>query len=153
MARKVLVALGSNLGDREAELDQARGHLQDQGLQCLERSQVHELPPYGDPFGPSYLNQVLLYSSPHDPWRLLEVAKDWERRRGRVSTPRNGPRPIDVDLLAFEGVRVTSPRLTLPHPRLGGRTFLLPLLSEIPSGAGTLERILRPHEAGRCLAP
>ncbi len=150
MPRRVLVALGSNQGVRGAHLARTREHLVSLGLVCLEKSRVHELPPYGDPLGRPYLNQVLLYSSPHNPWRLLELGKDWERCQGRVSSRLNGPRPIDVDLLAFEGVTITSPHLTLPHPRLGGRAFLLPLLHEIPSAAKVVDRILRPQEAGRC---
>ncbi len=152
MSRRVLVALGSNLGDRSSHLRRTREHLASLGLVCLEKSQVHDVPPYGDPGGRSYLNQVLLYSSPYNPWKLLELGKDWERSQGRVPSVLNGPRPIDVDLLAFEGVTITSPCLTLPHPRLGGRAFLLPLIQEIPSAAKVLDRILRPQEVGKCLA-
>jgi 2-amino-4-hydroxy-6-hydroxymethyldihydropteridine diphosphokinase len=97
------------------------------------------------------LNQVLLFSSPHNPWFLLDLCKAWERVEGRVPSPLNAPRPIDVDLLAFEGVTVTSPRLTLPHPRLGGRLFLLPLLKEIPSVAKVLGWVLHPQEPGKWL--
>ncbi len=141
------------MGDRKAHLAGARAYLASNGLECLEQSQVHELPPYGDPGGNPYLNQVLLYASFHHPWSLLEMGKAWEKSQGRSFSRRNGPRPIDVDLLAFEGVTMTSPRLTLPHPRLAGRIFLLPLLREIPSATGTVGRILRPQEALKCLTP
>lgn len=129
MTRAVL-AMGSNLGDREAHL---RGAVTGLGKAVMAVSGVYETPPWGDPDQPHYLNAVVLAVDP------AAAPKDWlaeahrlEEAAGRVRDPerRFGPRTLDVDVIAVwddDGQPVTTddPELTLPHPRAHLRAFVL----------------------------
>jgi 2-amino-4-hydroxy-6-hydroxymethyldihydropteridine diphosphokinase len=125
-----LLALGSNLGDREAHLRGAVAALKDR---ILVVSGVYETPPWGDPDQPHYLNAALLAADPHAaPRDWLAAAHRLEDAAGRVRDParRFGPRTLDVDVIAVwndDGAPVTSgdPDLTLPHPRAHLRAFVL----------------------------
>jgi 2-amino-4-hydroxy-6-hydroxymethyldihydropteridine diphosphokinase len=131
----VVVALGTNLGDREAHLVDARARLA-QVLDVVAASEVYETPPLGPP-QPDYLNAALLAETPLDPERVLAHCLAIERALGRVRDVRWGPRTIDLDVLWADddgGPRVvSSPTLTLPHPHLSERAFALaPLLDVRP---------------------
>ena len=152
MTRAVL-SLGSNLGDREANL---RGAVQGLGDAVLVVSGVYETPPWGDPDQPHYLNAVLLAADPAAaPRDWLAAAQRLERAAGRVRDPdrRFGPRTLDVDVIAVwddDGKPVTTddPELTLPHPRAHLRAFVLrPWLDIQPYGQlpghGWLNDLLR----------
>ncbi|MFI5906264.1 2-amino-4-hydroxy-6-hydroxymethyldihydropteridine diphosphokinase [Dactylosporangium sp. NPDC051541] len=125
-----VLALGSNLGDREAHLRAAVSAIKDL---VMVVSGVYETPPWGDPDQPHYLNAVLLAVDPQaaaPDW--LAVAHRLEDAAGRVRDParRFGPRTLDVDVIAVwndDGAPVTSddPELTLPHPRAHLRAFVL----------------------------
>ncbi|MER7002276.1 2-amino-4-hydroxy-6-hydroxymethyldihydropteridine diphosphokinase [Dactylosporangium sp. NPDC000555] len=129
MTRAVL-ALGSNLGDREAHLRAAVAGL---GDSVVVVSGVYETPPWGDSDQPHYLNAVLLATDPGaGPKDWLATAHRLEEAAGRVRDPerRFGPRTLDVDVIAVwndDGEPVTSddPELTLPHPRAHLRAFVL----------------------------
>ena len=125
-----VLALGSNLGDREAHL---RGAIEGLGDDLLSVSGVYETEPWGDPDQPPYLNAVALVIRPDAPatyW--LDVVRVLEVRAGRIRDPerRFGPRTLDVDVIDVrndDGSPVTStdPDLTLPHPRAHLRAFVL----------------------------
>ena len=129
MTRAVL-SLGSNLGDRQAQLNGAVAGL---GDAVVAVSPVHETPPWGDPDQPPYLNAVVLVDAPEvDAYGWLDRARALERAAGRVRDPerRFGPRTLDVDVIAVwtdDGapVRSDDPELTLPHPRAHLRAFVL----------------------------
>lgn len=126
---RAVVGVGSNLGSREAYLDAAASLL---GKAVLARSSVYETAPVGPP-QPSYLNGAFLLNVERGPEALLDWLLAIEARLGRVRDVRWGPRTIDLDLLFMEGVKVTTPRLTVPHPRLAERAFALaPLLDVAP---------------------
>jgi len=131
----VVVALGSNLGDRGQHLLDARSRLE-QLARVVAASHVYETPPVGPPQG-EYLNAALLVETSIDPEALLAGCLEIERSLGRVRAERWGPRTIDLDLLWADdehGARtVSSPTLTLPHPQLSERAFALaPLLDVRP---------------------
>jgi 2-amino-4-hydroxy-6-hydroxymethyldihydropteridine diphosphokinase len=125
-----VLSLGSNLGDRAANLRRAVDGL---GDAVVAVSPVHETPPWGDPDQPNYLNAVVIVQASRvDARGWLDRAQALERAAGRVRDPdrRFGPRTLDVDVIAVwadDGLPVhsTDPDLTLPHPRAHLRAFVL----------------------------
>ena len=80
---------------------------------------------------PKFLNAVCQVATSLSPWELLILAKEIESTMGRVSSFPNAPRPIDVDILLYDNQVINTPQLTLPHPRLGERAFVLVPLAEL----------------------
>jgi len=132
------LGLGSNLGDRAGHLRSCEAHLHERGVRRLRASSLYasQYVGPGDP-QPDYLNAVLEVSTTHDAWALLDVAQEIERLQGRDPETHMQPRPLDIDLLFFGDLICVSPRLTLPHPRLDERRFVLEPLAEL----GVLERL------------
>lgn len=134
---RAYISLGSNLGDGSAHLAAARSALEAvPGIRVAAASSVYRTEPQGRKDQPWFVNQVLGLEC--DPGltadALLHILLDTENRLGRVRDPadRFGPRVIDLDLLVFgEEVRKADPHLTLPHPRLAERAFVLVPLREI----------------------
>lgn len=126
------VALGSNLGDRATLLRAALVTLQRGGdVQVVTESAVYETAPVGGPEQPDYLNMVVAVATALEPEALLERCLAIEAEHGRVRRERWGPRTLDLDLLAFGAEERRSERLTLPHPRMAERAFVLVPLAEI----------------------
>lgn len=126
------LALGSNLGDREVNLAFARAQLMSGGISIVKASSIEETEPVGGPPQPSYLNQVLEVETDQQPRELLEFIKQIEAEAGRrPGGPRWGPRELDIDILLYGHVTVNTPDLTIPHPQLVNRHFLLRMLTEI----------------------
>ena len=124
MADVAYIALGSNLGDRDAHLRAAResiARLPDTHI--IAESDVDET----DPIGPSgqgpYLNQMIAIRTSLTPRALLTQLQAIETARGRVRRERWGPRPIDLDFVMLEGRSVNEPDLVVPHPQLDAREF------------------------------
>ena len=134
MARAV-IALGSNLGDRAGHLHRAVEVLKRlPGTRVLAVSAFIETAPVDVP--PAYqdlsfLNGALILETALEPEALLDELNRLEAEAGRVRAERNGPRPLDLDIILYEGVRVQSARLTLPHPRAHLRDFVLRPLAEL----------------------
>lgn len=125
------LGLGSNLGDRDAHLKQAVTALGSAGVAVETASPVYETDPVGyDAQGP-FLNQVIRVSTDLSPDALLMAAKQIESELGRTPTVRNGPRPIDIDILLYGDHRQNEEQLTIPHPRLAERAFVLVPLRDI----------------------
>jgi 2-amino-4-hydroxy-6-hydroxymethyldihydropteridine diphosphokinase len=132
---KAYLALGSNLGVREAHLAFARDQLTAGGVSILKASTIEETEPIGGPPQPSYLNQVLEVDTDQQPRELLDFVKQVEVAAGRrPGGPRWGPRELDIDILLYGDVTIDSPDLTIPHPQLANRSFLLRELTEINPG-------------------
>ena len=125
------LGLGSNLGDRAQHLERARGELEARGAKILRQSSVHETEPFGILAQPRFLNQVLEVDWPGTPRELLTTAKAVEVAVGRTETFRWGPREIDVDILLFGDLAVREDDLTIPHPGLAEREFVLAPLHEL----------------------
>ena len=131
VATTAYLALGSNLGDRLEHLrDAVRLLGASEGVDVLRSSRVYETEPLGPP-QPAYLNAVIEVDVALQPRGLLEACRTVEQALGRGRTERWGPRTIDVDILTFDEVTVDEPDLTLPHPRMHERGFVLVPLGEL----------------------
>ena len=130
----VYLGLGSNLGDRLANLQRAVDLLSDEpGVEVVASSRVWETDPVGGPEQPDYLNAVVRIETDLVPEEILGVCHRVEEALERVREVRWGPRTIDLDVLLFDDVSIDSPTLTVPHPRMLKRAFvLLPLLELDP---------------------
>jgi 2-amino-4-hydroxy-6-hydroxymethyldihydropteridine diphosphokinase len=143
------LALGSNLGDREAHLEAGLRGLLARGPRLVRRSGLYLTEPVGGPPQDSYLNAAAELETTLSPEELLAACLDVERSLGRVRSVKNAPRTLDLDLLVFGAEVRGSATLTLPHPRLHLRRFVLVPLAEIapglrPPGLGaSIEELLR----------
>jgi 2-amino-4-hydroxy-6-hydroxymethyldihydropteridine diphosphokinase len=128
-----LVAVGSNLGNREQTLDRAVAVLlRQEHLRLLRRSRWRETSPVGGPPGQGkFLNGVLLLETSLAPQRLIEVLQAAEAEFGRDRRQRWGPRSLDLDLLLYDGLILDTPQLAVPHPRMAWRRFVLEPAVEI----------------------
>lgn len=131
MRPSAFLGLGSNVGDREAALDEALERLAARGFRVARRSSLWLTEPVGGPPQEWFLNAAAVGETALAPEDLLEACLAVEREMGRVRTVRNGPRRIDVDVLLFGAERRDGPGLVLPHPRLHERRFVLEPLAEI----------------------
>jgi 2-amino-4-hydroxy-6-hydroxymethyldihydropteridine diphosphokinase len=133
---RVYVALGSNVGDRDAHLAHARAR-----LAALPRSRlvavsrVEETAPLGPVPQDPYLNQMVLLETDLTPDALLDHLHAIERERGRERAVRWGPRTLDLDIVRFGARQLSAPHLTLPHPELPNRDFWLREIAEL-DGSG-----------------
>lgn len=127
------LGLGSNLGDRKAHLRAAVELLEEQGIVVEAVSSAYETEPVGEILEqPDFLNAAVRISTELEPERLLDVCKAIEVERGRMfGGPRHGPRPLDLDLLLLGRLELESERLTLPHPQVTARRFVLAPLLEL----------------------
>ena len=156
------VALGSNLGEpRQQVLDALVALAGLPGTRVLQRSPLYRTPPWGVLDQPPFINAVAELETTLSPEALLQHLLAIEQRAGRVRAERNGPRTLDLDLLHGEGAHRDDPSLTLPHPRLAERAFvLLPLNDVAPDlhlpGMGRVAELLArvdPVGCERLLAP
>jgi len=130
---RIYLALGSNLGDRRANLRAALAALEEHGLPIHQRSAIWESPPV--PAGqPAYLNAVIASGTSLFPEVLLGELKAIEHALGRRPSARWSPRPIDIDIVFFGDSAIETPALTVPHPRLAERAFVLAPLAEVLPG-------------------
>lgn len=127
---KVYLGIGSNLGDREENLREALERLKDK-VAIHQVSSFYETEPVGYLDQPWFLNIVLEGDTELSPWELLQFTQSVEQAMKRVKTLRWGPRTIDVDILLVEGVELNTPELTIPHPRMKERNFVMVPLQEI----------------------
>lgn len=125
------VALGSNLGDREENLRNALVHLAANEVQVVKVSTFIETEPYGVTDQPGFVNAVCQVETELEPLELLRLLLKIELEMGRVRIRRWGERNIDLDLLLYEDACVVSEELTLPHPDMQNRYFVLLPLAEI----------------------
>lgn len=130
------LGLGSNVGDRAANLRAAVGALESAGVEVLARASLYETAPQGEVTDqPDFLNSVVRVWTTLAPLELLDLVKRIERELGRdPGGPRHGPRPIDVDVLLVGDATLQHERLTLPHPEIASRRFVLEPLLELDPG-------------------
>jgi len=130
MNHSVYLSLGTNLGDRAANLKQAITSLPPQ-MRFRSRSKVYETPPWGYTEQDAFLNQVVMVTTYLEPEQLLKHLKRLEVALGRKATFRNGPRLIDLDILFFDDLVLDTPALTVPHPHVHERGFVLVPMMDI----------------------
>lgn len=128
---RVFLALGSNLGDREANIDRAIELLEEGGVVVVRRSPLYETAPVGMTDQPAFYNLVVEAETSLPPRALLERVLAVERSLGRVRGERWGPRIVDIDILLYGGRSVAELDLTIPHPRMRDRAFVLVPLAAI----------------------
>jgi 2-amino-4-hydroxy-6-hydroxymethyldihydropteridine diphosphokinase len=127
------LGLGSNVGDRAGHLRAAVAMLRERGVEVEAVSSTYETEPVGEVLDqPDFLNAAVQIRTDLEPEALLDVCKEIEAERGRsLDAPRHGPRPLDVDLLLLDDLELSTERLTLPHPEVGSRRFVLAPLLEL----------------------
>jgi 2-amino-4-hydroxy-6-hydroxymethyldihydropteridine diphosphokinase len=128
---RAFIGVGSNLGDRLANVQQAVDRLaRTEGIRVVRASRVYETDPVGPP-QPDYLNAVVEVATVLRPRGLLEACLGVEAAMGRVRAERWGPRIVDLDVLTYGDEQIDEPRLTVPHPRMLDRAFVLVPLLEL----------------------
>jgi 2-amino-4-hydroxy-6-hydroxymethyldihydropteridine diphosphokinase len=130
----VYLALGSNLGDRQAHLTAALISLSE-NIEIQAVSSIYETEPVGYVDQPQFFNIACYGYTSLSAQELLVTAKAIESQQGRQATIRNGPRVIDIDILMYDDQVLTQENLTIPHPRMRQRAFVLIPLAEIASAA------------------
>ena len=140
------IALGSNVGDRAAYLREGLERLAAAGVEILAASSVWETQPVGETGPGWFLNMAARVRTDRSPEELLDLCLAIEGEAGRVRGSEPGPRTLDIDLLLFEGFTRATERLTLPHPRMWERGFVLAPLAELmPEVREALEALKDPH--------
>jgi 2-amino-4-hydroxy-6-hydroxymethyldihydropteridine diphosphokinase len=145
--KKVVIAFGSNLGDRKEYIRRAID-LVGEDVAIEKISTIIETDPVGGPEQGRYLNGVLIGRSGLPAAELMSRLLEIELSLGRVRTIENGPRTIDLDLIDYDGIEMDTPLLTLPHPRAHQRYFVITPWAEVDPdaqfpGIGTLSEIIR----------
>lgn len=124
------LGLGSNIGDRERYIRRAVDELVN--IFSLNRvSDIYETKAWGEENQPNFLNVCLLVETDKTPEEVLDTIKKIEDKLGRTKSYRWGPREIDIDILLFDNKQISSQRLTVPHPQLANRAFVLVPLMQI----------------------
>ena len=147
---EALLALGGNLGDVRAAFERAIAMLCAGGaVRLVARSSDYRTPPWGVTDQPAFINAAIVVATSLEPHALLTRVQNVERSLGRDRTNerRWGPRPIDIDILAYDNVVLREPDLTLPHPHLFERAFVLLPLAEIAA-----DRVIAGRRVGDALA-
>jgi 2-amino-4-hydroxy-6-hydroxymethyldihydropteridine diphosphokinase len=128
---KAYLLTGGNEGDRYQNMQQARTNIELICGQLLQVSSLYETAAWGKTDQADFLNQVLLVETNLDPRALLEAIFFMEEKGGRKRTVKYAPRTIDIDILFYNRLVRDEPGLTIPHPRIAGRRFVLEPLNEI----------------------
>ncbi len=132
MAR-VFIGIGSNIGDRKENIKKAIKLLGKEGCKIEKISKIIETVPVGGPPQPKFLNAAIKIKTDLSPPRLLNKLKKIEKVMGRKRTVRWGPRIIDLDILLYDKLTLKTKKLTIPHPRMWQREFVLKPLSSLVS--------------------
>ena len=131
MNRTVYFGLGSNLGDRKHFLDRAIKVLSIQFGEPVAISSIYQTAAWGLTEQPDFYNQVISFNTAKSASVILERILEIEKKMGRIRKTRWGPRTIDIDILFYGHLKFTKPGLTIPHPRISERRFVLVPLVEI----------------------
>ncbi|WP_370674890.1 2-amino-4-hydroxy-6-hydroxymethyldihydropteridine diphosphokinase [Pleomorphomonas sp. PLEO] len=128
---RAALSLGGNIGDVQATIANALDLLETAGVDVVARSSNYRTRPWGKTDQPDFTNVSAVVETTLPPLELLTICLEVERQLGRVRHERWGPRVIDIDIAAYEGVRMDTPELTLPHRHAHERGFVLIPLAEI----------------------
>ena len=129
--KRVYLSLGSNLGDRRANIERALQRLAESGVEVRRVSSLYRTEPVGYTAQAWFVNCTAQVATDLMPLQLVRRCQAIQREMGRRPGPRNGPRLIDIDILLYENAVVHSAEVTIPHPRMAERRFVLVPLSEI----------------------
>lgn len=131
MSHTIYLSAGTNLGDRESNLQEAIASLNRYRAVVRKVSSIYETEPVGFRDQPWFLNIAIEAGTELTPLALLDCCQEIEQVHGRVRTFANAPRTIDLDILLYDDLVVSTSRLTLPHPRMAQRKFVLAPLAEL----------------------
>ena len=132
---RYFLCLGSNTGDSSENLAVAARRIQGENVRVIRRSSIYRTEPVGFKKQPWFLNQAIEIETGLSPLDLLKAVKTVETEMGRKPGRKNGPRPIDIDILLAGSTIIQTKDLEIPHPRLPERRFALVALAEIAPGA------------------
>lgn len=127
----VYIGIGSNLGDKRGNCRQAVELLRRRGVRVLKESSLHETKPWGGEGQPDFINMTVEAETDLPPQEFLFLVKSIEKEIGRKEGVRWGPRLVDLDILLYDGLVLEEPGLTIPHPLMHLRGFVLRPLAEI----------------------
>ncbi|MHB1318494.1 MAG: 2-amino-4-hydroxy-6-hydroxymethyldihydropteridine diphosphokinase [Anaerolineae bacterium] len=127
----VYLGLGANLGSRQEAISEAYARLEAAGERIVRRSRLYETEPWGITDQPRFLNAACAIETARAPHALLATLKAIESAMGRQSTVRNGPRVIDIDILMYDAVEISTEVLRIPHPGMLERGSVLVPLNDI----------------------
>jgi 2-amino-4-hydroxy-6-hydroxymethyldihydropteridine diphosphokinase len=134
----ILIGLGANLPSRlgppRATLSAALAHLGERGVRLIALSRFYASPAWPPSDQPGYVNAVAAVEAPLEPVPLLALLNETEAHFGRLRSIPNAARTLDLDLLDYRGMRLAEPYLTLPHPRLADRAFVLLPIRDVEPG-------------------
>jgi 2-amino-4-hydroxy-6-hydroxymethyldihydropteridine diphosphokinase len=128
---KAYLLIGGNMGDRLVNLKEVINQLNDTAGSIEQASSIYETAPWGNTQQPAFLNQALLLSTSYDANELLKIALSIEAKMGRIRSIPLGPRIMDIDIIYFNNEIIKTKQLTIPHPHLSKRNFVLIPLVEI----------------------
>lgn len=132
MSNTVFIALGSNLGDREKNIEDAIDRIgKVEGTRIVRKSSLYETEPVGYLDQGRFLNAAVRIESKLSPLELLKSLQEIEKDLGRVRDILWGPRTIDIDILLYDDLEMSLPELTIPHPRMEVRAFVLVPLRDV----------------------
>jgi 2-amino-4-hydroxy-6-hydroxymethyldihydropteridine diphosphokinase len=131
---KVFLLIGGNMGDRLQNLHQAIDLLSAACGPVIQQSAVYETAAWGKTDQAAFLNQALLLTTSLTPQELITTILSVEEKMGRLRMEKNGPRVIDIDIIFYNDAVMHEPHLTIPHPQLQNRRFVLVPLAEIAPG-------------------
>lgn len=131
MDNPILILLGSNLGDRQKNLDQARQEISRSVGDIITTSATYKTAAWGNKQQPDFFNQVIEIRSSHDPDKLISDTQLIEEKMGRIRKEKWGPRIIDIDILFYGDTVISNEKITIPHPEIPNRRFTLLPLSEV----------------------
>ena len=138
---RAYLGLGANLGDREENIASAMGMLEHEHTRVVRRSSLYETKPYGYPDQPDFMNCAAEISTLLSPGELMALCLDTELKLKRERKERWGPRTIDIDILLYDDLVTEDDLITIPHPDMTNRLFVLEPLSEIaPNAVHPLEK-------------
>lgn len=129
--RKAYIGLGSNMGDKAGNIKTAINHLSAAGIGVMSQSPLYRTAPWGNENQDWFVNACIAVETVLQPRPLLELCLDIEHMMGRERTEKWGPRLIDIDILLYDGEAISTETLTLPHPHLLQRSFVLVPLNDI----------------------
>lgn len=129
--RAAYIGLGSNMGNKADNIETAIGHLVEAGIGIVSRSALYRTAPWGNENQDWFVNACIAVETELQPRQLLDLCLGIEHAMGRERLHKWGPRLIDIDILLFEGEDISTEALTLPHPHLLQRAFVLVPLSDI----------------------
>ena len=128
--KPIYLGIGSNLGNRITNIEKAKFKMIENGIKILQSSNYYESLSWPNIRKPKFLNVVIKINTNLAPLKLIKVCKDIEKFLGRKKAPKNSPRECDIDILDYKNKQINS-EITLPHPRLHQRNFVLLPLFEL----------------------